>query len=115
MTTPEPPALRTPQGGLHQAALRRDLFWQNVVRDTLMALAAAAGSGGRLAPTPSAAATSPSPVDEMFDGRMAVITALGQRIPIADIYPVFACSVARGYAFGLRTPSSPMSSRNCAS
>ena len=29
----------------------------------------------------------------MFDGRLALITTLGQRIPIADIYPVFACSV----------------------
>lgn len=75
---------------------RRDLFWQNVVRESLMALAVAAGSGGRLSPTPTGAANSPGPIDDMFDGRMAVITSLGQRIPIADIYPVFACSVATG-------------------
>ena len=30
---------------------------------------------------------------DLFDGRTAVITRLGQRIPIADVYPVFACSV----------------------
>lgn len=82
---------------LHKPAIsstqRRDAFWQNVVRDMLTALAVSAGSGGRLSPTAAGAATSPDPVDDMFDGRLAVITSLGQRIPIADIYPVFACSL----------------------
>jgi len=72
---------------------RRDLYWQNVVRESLMALAVAAGSGGRVAPTPTAAEMSPDPVGDLFDGRVGVITKLGQRIPIADIYPLFACSV----------------------
>lgn len=72
---------------------RRTLFWENVVRDTLMAMsAAAAHSGGRLGTGASDAVHSGSPVHEMFDGRMGVITALGQRIPIADVFPVFACS-----------------------
>ncbi len=72
---------------------RRDLFWSNVVRDSLMALAsAAANSSARLSPTPTAAQHSTSPVDDLFDGRMGIITSLGQRIPIADIFPVFACS-----------------------
>jgi len=74
-------------------ASRREVFWQNVMREILSALAVAAGSGGRLTPTASGAAHSPGPVDELFDGRLAIITSLGQRIPIADIYPVFACSV----------------------
>jgi len=87
-------AIHTPH--VQATIARRDLFWQNVVRETLMALAVAAGSGGRLSPTPTGAATSPEPVGPLFDGRMAVVTTLGQRIPIADIYPVFACSVARG-------------------
>lgn len=73
---------------------RRDLFWQNVVRESLMALAAAAQSSGRTSPTPSGAAYSPKPVGDLFDGRIAVITHLGQRIPVADIYPVFSCSVS---------------------
>ncbi|MFG0306257.1 MAG: hypothetical protein ACF8Q5_08600 [Phycisphaerales bacterium JB040] len=74
---------------------RRDLFWQNVVRESLMALAAAAQSStGRTSPTPSGVAHSPSPVGELFDGRIAVITHLGQRIPIADLHPVFACSIS---------------------
>ena len=72
---------------------RRDLFWSNVVRDSLMAMAsAAASSSARLAPGPSAAQHSMKPVDDLFDGRMGIITTLGQRIPIADIFPVFACS-----------------------
>ena len=29
----------------------------------------------------------------MFDGRLAVITSLGQRIPIAEVHPVFGCGV----------------------
>lgn len=72
---------------------RRDQFWSNVVRDTLMAMAtAAASSSARLSPTPSAAQHSIIPVADLFDGRMGIITSLGQRIPIADIFPVFACS-----------------------
>lgn len=82
-----------PRKPVVNSAQRRDAFWQNVVRDMLTTLSVAAGSGGRLSPTASGAASSPDPVDEMFDGRLAVITSLGQRIPIADIYPVFACSL----------------------
>tara|TARA_R110002073_G_scaffold118918_1_gene258758 strand:+ start:687315 stop:687944 length:630 start_codon:yes stop_codon:yes gene_type:complete len=84
----QPPVVRT------QA--RRDVFWNNVVREILMALAAAAAnSSGRLNPGAAAAIASPSPVDDLFDGRMGVITTLGQRIPIADIIPVFSCSMSR--------------------
>lgn len=75
-------------------AQRRELFWQNVVREILSSLAAAAAiSSGRLSATAKGAATTPAPVHDLFDGRTAVITRLGQRIPIADVYPVFACSV----------------------
>lgn len=92
--TPTAPVQRVHPAELVQ--VRRDLFWQNVVREVLMGLsAAAAQSAGRLNATPSAAATGSSPVDSMFDGRMAVITSLGQRIPIADVVPVFACSTPR--------------------
>ncbi len=96
---PAPPYGQTPTGPAprsHPAELvqiRRDLFWQNVVREVLMGLsAAAAQSAGRLGPSATAAASGSTPVDDMFDGRMAVITTLGQRIPIADVVPVFACS-----------------------
>ena len=90
------------QGGQFPVArtlARRDVFWNNVVREILMALAsAAAASSGRLDTGPSAASASTSPVDDLFDGRMGVITTLGQRIPIADITPVFACSMPNGEA-----------------
>lgn len=85
-----------PPSRIHNAELvqvRRDLFWQNVVREVLMGLAAAAASdSGRVAPTPTGAASSTTPASDMFDGRMGVITVQGQRIPVADVIPVFACS-----------------------
>jgi len=72
---------------------RRDVFWQNVTREVLMAMAAAAAANsGRMSATPTGAASSPSPIGDMFDGRMGIITTLGQRIPIADVIPVFAVS-----------------------
>lgn len=73
---------------------RREVFWHNVVREILNALSAAASSSGRLKASASGAAMSAHPTDEVFDGRMAVVTRLGQRIPIADVFPVFACSVS---------------------
>ncbi len=91
-----PPIPSTTNQRAHTAPLvtaRRDLFWSNVVRDTLMALAtAAAHSAGRLNEGPVAAAHSTDPVHDLFDGRMGVVTTLGQRIAIADVFPVFACT-----------------------
>lgn len=72
---------------------RREVFWQNITREILNGLAAAA-SASRPATGATGAATGPAPTAELFDGRLAVITSLGQRIAIADIYPVFACSIA---------------------
>ncbi len=85
--TPDPyPIART--------QIRRDVFWQNVCREILMGLAAAAAeSAGRTGTGPSDAQMSSSPTSELFDGRMAIMTASGQRIPIADVYPVFAYSM----------------------
>lgn len=94
-----PNGFRTPSappmvGFSAQTAGRRDIFWQNVVREILSSLAATAATfSGRLSATAAGAATSPTPDHELFDGRMAVITKLGQRIPIADVFPVFACGV----------------------
>ena len=99
---PIPQAEAAAQGGQSRVArtlARRDVFWNNVVREILMALASAAAvSSGRLDTGPVAANASTSPVDDLFDGRMGVITTLGQRIPIADIIPVFACSMPNGDA-----------------
>lgn len=114
------PYAPSPEEDPRAVAARRDLFWQNVVREILSSLSVAAGSGGRLEPTASGAAYSPGPVAELFDGRMAIMTKGGERIPIADIYPVFACSVPSSDAsrrlsgdvqctiFQVRTPSGEM-------
>jgi len=84
----------TMAGSTAQTAGRREIFWQNVVREILSSLAATAATfSGRLSATAAGAATSPTPDHELFDGRMAVITKLGQRIPIADVFPVFACGI----------------------
>lgn len=83
---------------LHELSLRREIFWHNVMREILNSLAAAAHSAGRVSATPSGVAMSSAPVNEMFDGRLAVVTKLGQRIPIADVFPVFACSVPMSQA-----------------
>lgn len=73
---------------------RRELFWQNVMQEILSGLsAAAAANAGRLSASPVGAAGSGSPTADLFDGRLAVITKLGQRIAIADIFPLFACSL----------------------
>ncbi|MCA9302894.1 MAG: hypothetical protein KC996_02100 [Phycisphaerales bacterium] len=90
--TPEGP-IAPSHGTPGRVLIRRDVFWNNVVRDILMAMAtAAASSSGRLQPTVTGAEASTSPLDQMFDGRVGVMTTLGQRIPIADLYPVFSCS-----------------------
>lgn len=76
------------------AQAHRELYWQNVIREMLSALAvAAAESGGRLGSGAADKATGSAPIDDMFDGRLAVVTRLGQRIAIADVVPLFACSV----------------------
>ncbi|MAY74287.1 MAG: hypothetical protein CMJ31_06095 [Phycisphaerae bacterium] len=80
--------------GAANVSHRREVFWHNVMREILSGLAAAAASSaGRLSATASGAATGGSPVSELFDGRLAVMTRLGQRIPIADVVPMFACSI----------------------
>jgi len=58
----------------HLAA--RALFWENAVRETLTSLM-------HLKPHQP----------ELFDGRIAILTHAGERIPIADVSPMFACSI----------------------
>jgi len=86
----------------------RDLFWHNVIREILTSLstlcamrpsepqgpveeeaAADAAAGGG-----PPAQESPNGYDPtLFDGRLAVMTNGGERVAIADIYPLFACGV----------------------
>ena len=73
---PEP---RTSQKGAMDAQQMmgvRDLFWDNVVRDMLNALSVLAQQQ-----------------PDQFDGRFAVLTRWGERIPIAQVFPLFACSI----------------------
>lgn len=59
----------------------RELFWQNVVRELLTGLSMASGREPQL-----------------MDGRFAIITRRGRRIPIAQVFPLFACSLTGGGA-----------------
>lgn len=77
----------------------RTVFWQNVVREMLVAL-------------PALGAAHP----QVMDGRIALLTRGGERIPIAGVEPLFPCSVAapetiqlcmavQCTVFNIRTPS----------
>jgi hypothetical protein len=58
---------------LESVAAVRELFWSNVMREMLVSLATAANDKNG---------------PQVFDGRLAVVTSLGERIPIADVKPV---------------------------
>jgi len=80
-----------------QVLSARELFWQNVIREMLASLAATPNPS-----TPQATGNKATPDDDietnLFDGRLAVITRNGERIPIAAVLPLFGC--------GVNTPSS---------
>lgn len=79
MLMPEPTkrrAVAPPQIDAASLDALRGLFWHNVVRELLTGLA-------------SVAAKRP----ELLDGRFAVLTHGGERIPIAQVTPVFGMSV----------------------
>jgi hypothetical protein len=59
----------------------RELFWQNVMREILTSLSVISGGGV------------PEGQEDLFDGRLAIITQLGQRVPIAAVMPLFACGI----------------------
>jgi len=62
----------------------RELFWQNVMREILTSLSVLSGTHTEGQPTGG---------DDLFDGRLAIITQLGQRVPIAAVFPLFACGI----------------------
>lgn len=68
----------------------RALFWQNVVREFLTELATLsalkpAGDGAAAASSPEPAGEGPRYDPALFDGRMAVVTVHGDRIPVAEV------------------------------
>lgn len=108
------------QNGRRPIGDLRELFWQNVIREMLTSLSMLSmqqeteASAEKHAPgtiiidTPEGTITSGSdpqndePAEEdanepsradLFDGRLAVITTQGTRIPIAQVHPLFACGV----------------------
>lgn len=116
-------------GSFADVATKRDLFWQNLVREMLMGLAVTAESrryqiiaelqtkrgqmkvdGATITTSPELTprgqggdgagedgeedALGPGSHPEMpLDGRVAVLTKGGERIPVADVRPLLACSV----------------------
>lgn len=65
----------------------RDVFWRNVMREILTSLSIAclARRDGRKMEGA-----------DLFDGRLGILTHVGERIPIADVYPMFACGIPNG-------------------
>ncbi|MFG0326790.1 MAG: hypothetical protein ACF8SC_05935 [Phycisphaerales bacterium JB037] len=86
---PTPPPTSQPHRDPLRTVARRELFWHNVVREILTSLSIVQVSrrSGVYDPEIEHATR------ETFDGRYAVITTLGQRIPIAEVHPLFACSI----------------------
>jgi hypothetical protein len=97
----------------------RDLFWRNVMREILTSLSVAslsrrtaqeqAGADGQGDAEPEG--------EDLFDGRLAILTHAGERIAIAEVYPLFACGIQTSRSsralsmavecsvFQIRTPS----------
>ena len=85
----------------HAAALR-EAFWHDMCREILTTLsveglrrreqsaAMELPGGGQL--VSNVGSTTP-PQTELFDGRMAILTHGGERIPIGEVYPMLACGV----------------------
>ncbi|MEN0020065.1 MAG: hypothetical protein AAF747_04175 [Planctomycetota bacterium] len=98
-----PPASARVPINLERIHLARSLFWQNAVRDLLTTLAVEAGKerDRRTKAAKQAAAGTAQPETAadhaaIYDGRMAIVTVRGERIPIADVQPMFACSAVGG-------------------
>lgn len=100
----------------------RELFWANVVREILCSLAEASqqaagtrlagpgpaegdsgesrgalmappGPGGTPAPGADGVGEPPMGPPDVLDGRICIITTFGERIPIAEVKPLFAMGV----------------------
>lgn len=82
-------ASRAPMHDPRSTLALRELFWHNVMREMLMSLSVMAMNrhGQPYDPEMEKA------MKETFDGRLAIITTYGARIAIAEVHPVFACSI----------------------
>lgn len=80
----------------------REAFWHDMCREILTTLsvegvrrqhqsaAMELPGGGHLVSSVAAS----EKVPELFDGRMAILTHGGERIPIAAVYPMLACGIS---------------------
>ncbi|MEO1009003.1 MAG: hypothetical protein AAFX79_10570 [Planctomycetota bacterium] len=97
----EAPRPRPGPPSLERASLLRDAFWHDICREILTTLsieglrrAEAANNtlpSGQQIVTSVGTAAPPAP--ELFDGRMAILTHGGERIPIGQVYPMLACGI----------------------
>lgn len=70
----------------------RELFWNNVIREILTALSTL-GVIRNENEAPADGTKNAEGASDPLDGRLAVVTATGERIPIAEVYPLFACGI----------------------
>lgn len=88
ISSPHAPAPAGPMD-VDDIVAARELFWHNVMREILTSLSVAsmnrASAGGPDAPAAEG--------DALFDGRLAVLTKGGERVPIAGVFPLFACGI----------------------
>lgn len=96
------PIHHTDPSTMVEVSAARDLFWQNVIRQILASLSVewmnrnqhqsrALPPGAPMQP-PEA---SPPPQEDLFDGRLGILTHAGERIPIAQVFPVLACGLGK--------------------
>ena len=85
------PAPGTIALGPAAVASARELYWQNLIREMLVKLATIRLR--RPISTTVGPYSPPAGEPDFFDGRLAVITSLGQRIPIAGVEPAVACNI----------------------
>lgn len=107
---PPPPSMRP-----DQTAALRELFWQNVMREMLTSLSVLSiqrSDAEQAAPTPATPASEEGAIQlpgglnfdpSLFDGRLAIVTKSGERIPIAAVFPLFACGINTPGARALST------------
>lgn len=94
-------------GTMEDVVSARSLFWQNVMRQILTSLSVQsmnrqahthkpiannAGTPGQVS-SENAEGQADHHDDNLFDGRLAILTHAGERIPIADVVPLFACGI----------------------
>ncbi len=108
---PAPPPL-APTGFMapSQVLAARELFWHNVIREILTSLSMLCamrpetqdGDENAAEAKADAAARGESGYDPaLFDGRLAVMTKAGERVAIADVYPLFACGISNPQERGM--------------